>query len=674
MATELGQAYVQIMPSAKGIQGSITKQLAPEARSAGTSAGSLIGGGLVKSLTGIIAAAGIGKMVGDAIKSSINEGANLQQSLGGSEAVFGGFAKNIQKTAGDAYKNMGLSASAYMETANKMGSLFQGSGISQVKSVALTTKAMQRASDVASVMGVDTSMAMESIAGAAKGNFEMMDNLGVAMNASTLQAYALEKGVNFKWDTASNAEKAQLAMKMFMDKTSKYAGNFQKEASSTYSGSLDSMKASYKNFIGSLSLGENILPSFVKMSKSISTFVFGNFFPMMGNMFTGIGTLIGDSLGKALPTLKDKISTGLATLTENMPEFLNTGVKMLTDLANGFMQALPQIWTAFGQITSSLAQFLMDNGPLILQAGGKLLLNIIDGIIQNLPAIATAATQAVLSFIGTITSNFPKYISTGYEILGKLIAGIVQRLPQLIDTALKAMGTFIQGLLSKLPEIGQAGLKTMGSLAGGLLGAIGQIISATGKIANTIIKSVTGIDLASAGRAIIQGFIDGMVATWEAGKNFVSGIAGWIKDHKGPISYDKTLLIPAGNAIMDGLNKGLIDNFKTVKLTVSSMADQLSDAFGSPQLAYEFDGGPLSSLSNNIQASNSNLTNQLKSSSTYDDVSNSQLLGAIRSISSRPIVVSNQVNGVEFSRLTAKDMNNEINRQETVLRHMRGEL
>ena len=45
----------------------------------------------------------------------------------------------------------------------------------------------------------------------------MMDNLGVSMNATTLQAYALEKGINFKWKTASNAQKAELAMKMFIE-------------------------------------------------------------------------------------------------------------------------------------------------------------------------------------------------------------------------------------------------------------------------------------------------------------------------------------------------------------------------------------------------------------------------------------------------------------------------
>lgn len=178
--------------------------------------------------------------------------ASLEQNLGGTQAVFGSFAKTVQNDAKSAYKNMGLSASDYMATANKMGSLFQGSGVSQQRSLKLTSKAMKRASDVASVMGVDMNLAMESISGAAKGNFAMMDNLGVAMNATTLEAYALEKGVNFKWDTASNAEKAELAMKMFMDRTKQYDGNFLKESENTVSGSLDAMRGALSNFVAGL--------------------------------------------------------------------------------------------------------------------------------------------------------------------------------------------------------------------------------------------------------------------------------------------------------------------------------------------------------------------------------------------------------------------------------------
>lgn len=131
MATELAKAYVQIVPSARGIQGSITKTLGGEANAAGISAGQGFGQNLVGKLKGIIAAAGIGK----ALSMAVSEGAELQQNLGGTEAVFGQFAANIQSAATDAYKNMGLSASDYMATANKMGSLFQGSGLEQQRAL-----------------------------------------------------------------------------------------------------------------------------------------------------------------------------------------------------------------------------------------------------------------------------------------------------------------------------------------------------------------------------------------------------------------------------------------------------------------------------------------------------------------------------------------------------------
>ena len=72
------------------------------------------------------------------------------------------------------------------------------------------------------------------------------------MNATTLEAYALEKGINFKWNTASNAEKAELAMKMFMDRTKQFDGNFLKESESTVSGSLDAMRGAFSDFVAGL--------------------------------------------------------------------------------------------------------------------------------------------------------------------------------------------------------------------------------------------------------------------------------------------------------------------------------------------------------------------------------------------------------------------------------------
>jgi len=127
-------------------------------------------GGLVSGLK--TAAVGFAGLAATAAAAAIKMGVEviksfgeLEQNLGGSESVFGKYAKSIQKSGEDAYKNLGVSQSEYHATANKMGALFQGSGIEQQKSLDLTEKAMQRAADMASVMGIDMSMAMESVAG-----------------------------------------------------------------------------------------------------------------------------------------------------------------------------------------------------------------------------------------------------------------------------------------------------------------------------------------------------------------------------------------------------------------------------------------------------------------------------------------------------------------------------
>ena len=127
MATELGQAYVQIMPSAKGISGSIQKQLDPEADSAGKSAGMKIGAGLMVAATAAVAATGVA--LGKIISSSLSEGANLQQSLGGIETLFKGSADKVKQYANDAYKTAGLSANDYMESVTGFSaSLLQSMG------------------------------------------------------------------------------------------------------------------------------------------------------------------------------------------------------------------------------------------------------------------------------------------------------------------------------------------------------------------------------------------------------------------------------------------------------------------------------------------------------------------------------------------------------------------
>ena len=198
-----------------------------------------------------IAGLGIGKIISDSIANA----GELEQNLGGVEVVFRQHAEVLKATAVSAAENMGLSQSAYLATANKMGALFKGSGFDTASAADMSQKAMQRAADVASIMGVDVASAMEAVTGAAKGNFTMMDNLGVAMNDTTLQAYAQAKGLG-KLETTQ--QKVAAAMQMFLDKTEYAAGNYAKE-NDTFSGSLTTLKAEFENLTADL--GTTLLPT-----------------------------------------------------------------------------------------------------------------------------------------------------------------------------------------------------------------------------------------------------------------------------------------------------------------------------------------------------------------------------------------------------------------------------
>ena len=176
MATELGKAYVQIIPSAKGISGSISNLMKGESQSAGTTAGGLLGGNLVKSLTTVLAAAGIGK----AISATLMEGANLQQSLGGIETLFKDDADKVKQYATEAYKTAGLSANDYMETVTSFSaSLLQSLGGDTAAAADTANMALIDMSDNANKMGTSMESIQDAYKGFAKSNYAMLDNLSL---------------------------------------------------------------------------------------------------------------------------------------------------------------------------------------------------------------------------------------------------------------------------------------------------------------------------------------------------------------------------------------------------------------------------------------------------------------------------------------------------------------
>ena len=176
MATELGKGYVQIIPSAKGISGSISNLMKGESASAGNSAGKLLGGNLVGMLTKVVAAAGIGK----AISATLMEGAELQQSLGGIDTLFKDDANKVKQYADEAYRTAGLSANDYMQTVTSFSaSLLQSLGGDTAAAGDIANMALIDMADNANKMGTSMESIQDAYKGFAKQNYTMLDNLSL---------------------------------------------------------------------------------------------------------------------------------------------------------------------------------------------------------------------------------------------------------------------------------------------------------------------------------------------------------------------------------------------------------------------------------------------------------------------------------------------------------------
>lgn len=360
----------------------------------------------------------------------------LEQNLGGSEAVFGAYAEKIQRIGEDAYKNMGVTQSEYLANANKMGALFQGSGLSQKESLEMTEKAMQRAADMASVMGIETSSALEAVTGAAKGNYTMMDNLGVKMDATTLEAYAVSEGFSKAYKDMSNTEKTELAMQYFFENTSQYAGNFARESSETISGSIGMLKASAESLVAGLgnteadiqNLAGNVIESFGLVVQNVS--------PVIANIADALPALASTAVealeGDLLPTVMDCMTSLIASLSQTAP-------KIVVTLADGIVDNLDELLDSALSIVTQLTDglFSPENLKKLLTAAMDLIVKLADFLVDNVESIIDVAFTMIDTLVESLleNDNLQKLIYAAMDIVVNIAAGLIDNLPELMRAA-----------------------------------------------------------------------------------------------------------------------------------------------------------------------------------------------------------------------------------------------
>ncbi|MGN8659445.1 phage tail protein [Catenibacterium mitsuokai] len=587
--TDLGKAYVQIVPSAQGIKASIQEVMGKPLEEQADESGATFGSMLISKIKGAITIAGIGKF----LSASLTEGGALQQSIGGVETLFGNSANVIKKAAQTAFKDAGVSANTYMEqTTSFAASLVSSCGGNTAKAAEIAKRAMVDMSDNANKMGTDLQDIQNAYQGFAKQNYTMLDNLKLGYGGTKTEMARLIKDASTYKDSQ---EKLNVSVKdgdmsfsnianaiSVVQDHMKISGTTAEEASTTLTGSFGMVKASVQDFLGAISTGDGVWRTFKNTISSLGTFIFGNLLPMIGNIGSSIVSILTNSFNN-MPGILDAVQKFATQIASQAPQFIKSGFEMLNKLADGIVSALPVMIAKIPTIISTFANIINDNGPTILMCGLKLIAKLALGIIQAIPTLIVNIPKIITAIVD-VWSAF-NWINLGKMAITGLGNGIKALFGFLKGTGKEALDTVLINIMLLPEKLGSLGGKGIHGLINGIKSLFGALGSAAGKIFEIIVKALASLPskMLSIGKNIVEGIWKGIwnMGGWITKKigDFAGGIVKSFKGFLGIHSPSRIMRDMVGRFIGEGIGVGILGSFDTVRKDIAAFNDSLIDEF-----------------------------------------------------------------------------------------------
>lgn len=462
--------------------------------------------------------------VKDLAKAAVDSYADYEQLVGGVDTLFGNSSAKVQEYAADAYKTAGMSANAYMETVTSFSaSLLQSLDGDTNAAADAANQALTDMSDNANKMGTDMTAIQNAYQGFAKNNYGMLDNLKLGYGGTKEEMERLLEdagklsGQKYDISSLNDVYNAIHVVQTEMGVT----GTTAKEAATTITGSMDTAKAAWENFLIGLGSGENI--------DSLTTDLIASAMQVGENLVPVIGQII-DSLFTALREF----------IVNKLPDLAQSGA----DAINAFAESIQKngidpkgtLLIGIGVVLKALLEAIIAILPSILNLGITILDNLASGIESAISGALKAATDAV----GTAIENaFKSLISSaknwGKDIIQGIIDGIKSMVSSLSNTVSDVASSIASFLHFSVPDEGPlADYESwmpdfMQGLADGITANKSKVLDAVSAL-NTQLGTTSSINLTAStptaqtqsSTQIVEGMVNGLAALLGSQSNSVS--------------------------------------------------------------------------------------------------------------------------------------------------------
>lgn len=611
--TELAKAYVEIVPSAVGIGGKISEALGGEVSAAGVTAGKNLGGNLVGTLSKVIAAAGIGKMlqsafdVGSAFETSLAKVGTIADPAKASLAELSDeiltLSGNMHIGASDLAEATYQAISASVDTADAVS--FAGDA-SKLAAAGFTSSS--------SAVDILTT-AINAYGLSADDAAHISDVLLTTQNKgkTTVDELANTLGRVIPLAAAYNVNLENLASSQAI----MTANGIAQAESVTYTKSMLNELGDTGSAVGKI-LQKQTGESFAQLSADGKTLgdVLGILYDSVGNdatkfaalwssveagtgalslanagaekfneVYTGMVESTGateTAYGKMTDTMQYKMD-GLKTSAENLGTALFNNlsgpVGQGVTLASGYLQTLADSFQTggFAGLAEGLASIFTDLttnvGPQLLQTGIDLLGQLGQGLVSGIPQLLAQALPMVAELASGLRANAGQLVDAGIQFILNLAQGLMDGLPTMI-TYIPGIITDIAGIINdNAPKLLEAGVQLILTLGKGLIAAVPTLVANIPQILTAIANVITTFNWVGLGQNIIQ-FLG----------NGIKGMAGALTSGfksvlDGGIAYIKSLpakFVGWGKDMIMGLVKGITGSVGAVVNAVKNVASAIT--------------------------------------------------------------------------------------------------